>query len=129
MKTAVICSLWVVSLVWMTGATASSQMSIGSLRSSLESSNLELVTLEGVAHVGRRQQNQELVGRCGGAGFVLTDDTGSIEVSIRRANRLMQPVREGDHVQVTAQVTVFRTRDNIPYRICLQATDIQHVTP
>jgi hypothetical protein len=102
------------------------QMSVGSLRSSLESSNLEVVTLEGVAHFTRRQQH-ELGGRCGGSVFVLTDDTGSIEVTVRRANRLLQPVREGDRLQVIAQIRVFRTRDNVPYRICVEATEIQHL--
>ena len=117
-----------VSLLLLSGATAYGQMSIGSLRSSIESSNLEMVTLEGVAHLARRHQ-QELGGRCGGVGFILTDDTGSIEVDIRRANRLLEPVREGDRVHVSAQIRVFRTRDNVPYRICVEATDIQHVTP
>jgi hypothetical protein len=128
MKTALIWSFCVVGLLWITMTTAYSEMSIASLRSSIESSNLEVVTLEGIAHLARRQQH-ELGGRCGGAGFVLTDDTGSIEVSIRRANRLLQPVREGDRLQVIAQIRVFRTRDNVPYRICIEATDIQHLTP
>ena len=117
-----------VLLLWMGGPTAYGQTSIGSLRSVLESSNLDMVTLAGVAHLTRRQQ-QELGGRCGGARFVLTDDTGSIEVSIRRVNRLQEALREGDRVQVTAQIRVFRTRDNVPYRICVEATDIQRLTP
>jgi OB-fold nucleic acid binding protein len=128
MKTTLVLNLCAIALLMTGQLAANGQISIGGLRSSLESSNLEVVTLEGVAHLARRQQ-QELGGRCGGSGFVLTDDTGSIEVTIRRANRLLQPIREGDRVQVTAQVRVFRTRDNVPYRICVEATDIQHVAP
>jgi len=57
----------------------------------------------------------------------LTDDTGSIEVAIRRANRMIEPLREGDRVQMTAQVKVFRSQDNIPLRICVEAIKIQHL--
>lgn len=128
MKTSLVLSISVIALLCMGMPPARGQISIGSLRSSLESSNLEVITLEGVAHLTRRQQ-KELGGRCGGVGFVLTDDTGSIEVTIRRANRLLQPVREGDRLQVTAQIRVFRTRDNVPHRICVEATEIQHLTP
>jgi hypothetical protein len=128
MKAATVLGLCVICLLWMTGATAYGQMSIGSLRSSIESSNLEVITLEGVAHFSRQRQ-QQVGGKCPGAAFVLTDDTGSIEVTIRRANRLLEPLREGDRVQVTAQVEVLRTRNNVPYRICVEATDIQHLTP
>jgi DNA/RNA endonuclease YhcR with UshA esterase domain len=58
---------------------------------------------------------------------MLEDDTGSVEVSIRRVQRLIEPLREGDRVQVNAQVEVFRTRDNIPTRICVEANEIQHL--
>ena len=102
------------------------QMSIGSLRSSADSSNLELVTLQGVAHLSRSRQN-ELGGKCGGTAFTLQDDTGSIEVAIRRSNRLIEPLREGDRVQVTAQIEVFRNRENTPVLICVEATAIQHL--
>lgn len=128
MKTSLVLSLCVIALLAMGQLTAYAQISVASLRSSLESSNLEVVTLEGVAHLARRQQ-QELGGRCGGSGFVLTDDTGSIEVTIRRANRLLEPIRDGDRLQVIAQIRVFRTRDNVPYRVCVEATDIQHLAP
>lgn len=128
MKTTLALAIYGISLAWMVELPAYGQISVGSLRSSLESSNLEIVTLEGVAHLTRRQK-QELGGRCGGVGFVLSDDTGSIEVTIRRANRLFEPVREGDRLQVIAQIRVFRTRDNVPYRICVEATEIQHLTP
>jgi DNA/RNA endonuclease YhcR with UshA esterase domain len=102
------------------------QMSIGSLRSSIDSSNLKLVTLQGIVHLSRSRQN-ELGGRCGSITFTLQDDTGSIDVAIRRSNRLIEPLREGDHVQVTAQIEVFRNRENIPVRICVEATAIQHL--
>ena len=128
MKMCLALSLCVIALLAMGQLTAYGQISVSGLRSSLESSNLEVVTLEGVARLTGRQQ-QELGGRCGGAGFVLTDDTSSIEVSIRRANRLLQPVRKGDRIHVTEQIRVFRTRDNVPYRICIEATEIEHVHP
>lgn len=102
------------------------QMSIGSLHSSVESSNLNLVTLQGVVHLSHSRQNQ-LGGTCGSATFTLQDDTGSIDVAIRRSNRLIEPLREGDRVQVTAQIKVFRNRENAPVRICVEATAIQHL--
>lgn len=102
------------------------QMSIESLRSSADSSNLELVTLQGEVHLSRPRQN-ELGGKCGNTNFTLQDDTGSIEVAIRRANRLIEPLREGDRVRLTAQIKVFRNRENFPIRICVNATEIQHL--
>lgn len=116
--------LLTVLLVFTTEAWG--QMSIGSLRSSADSSNLELVTLQGVVHLSRSRQN-ELGGRCGSAAFTLQDDTGSIDVAIRRSNRLIEPLREGDRVQVTAQIELFRNRENNPVRICVEATEIQHL--
>ena len=102
------------------------QVSIESLRSSADSSNLQLVTLQGEVHLSRSRQN-ELGGRCGNTTFILQDDTGSIEVAIRRVNRLIQPLREGDHVRLTAQIRVVRNRENLPLSICVQATEIQHL--
>jgi DNA/RNA endonuclease YhcR with UshA esterase domain len=102
------------------------QMSIGSLRSSADSSNLELVMLQGVVHLSRSRQN-ELGGKCGSAVFTLQDDTGSIEVAIRRANRLIESLRDGDRVRLIAQIEVFRNRENIPVRVCVEATEIQHL--
>jgi DNA/RNA endonuclease YhcR with UshA esterase domain len=102
------------------------QMSIGSLRLSADSSNLELVTLQGVVHLSRSRQN-ELGGKCGSTAFTLQDGTGSIEVAIRRSNRLIEPLREGDRVQVTAQIEVSRNRENTPVLICVEATAIQHL--
>ena len=107
--------------------TAWGQVSIGSLRSSAESSNLEVVTLQGVVHLSRPRQHDQLGGKCGSIAFLLEDDTGSIEVAIRRSNRLIEPLREGDRVQVTAQIEVLRNRDNIPIRICVEASEIQHL--
>ena len=121
-------SLWTLLVFLITTAQANGQVSISSLRSTVESSNLEVVTLQGIVHLAREHQ-QQLGGRCGGVAFVLSDDTGSIEVAIRRANRLIEALREGDHVQVTAQIEVFRNRDNVPLRICVEATEIQHLAP
>jgi DNA/RNA endonuclease YhcR with UshA esterase domain len=102
------------------------QVSIGSLRSSADSSNLELVTLQGEVHLSRSRQI-ELGGRCGNTTFTLQDDTGSIEVAIRRSNRLIEPLKEGDRVRLTAQIRVFHNRENVPVLICVQATEIQHL--
>jgi DNA/RNA endonuclease YhcR with UshA esterase domain len=102
------------------------QISVESLLSSIDSSNLELVTLQGVVHLSRPGQN-ELGGKCGNAAFTLQDDTGSIDVAIRRSNRLIEPLREGDRVQVSAQIEVFRNRENLPIRICVEAAMIQHL--
>ena len=107
---------------------ASGQVSIESLRSSADSSNLELVTLQGEVHLSRSRQN-ELGGRCGNTTFTLRDYSGSIEVAIRRSNRLIEPLREGDRIRLTAQIRVFRNRENLPIRICVQATEIQHLDP
>jgi len=101
-------------------------MSVESLRSSADSSNLELVTLQGEVHLSRSRQN-ELGGRCGNTTFTLQDDTGSIEVAIRRANRLIEPLREGDRVRLTAQISVVCSRENLHVRICVQVTKIQHL--
>lgn len=119
-------SLWTLLMLFIATAQAHSQVSIGSLRSTVESSNLEVVTLQGVVHLARRHQ-QQLGGKCGSIAFVLTDNTGSIEVAIRRANRLLEPLREGDRVQVTAQIEVLRNPDNIPLRVCVEAVAIQHL--
>jgi len=100
-------------------------VSIESLRSSADSSNLELVTLQGEVHLSRSRQ-YELGGKCGNTTFTLQDDTGSTEVTIRRANRLIEQLREGDRVRLTAQIRVFRNRENLPVRICVQASEIQH---
>jgi OB-fold nucleic acid binding protein len=115
------------SVLLVAATTAWGQMSIGSLRSSAESSNLEVVTLQGVVHLSSPRQREQLGGKCGAIAFTLEDDTGSIEVAIRRSNRLIEPLKEGDRVQVTAQIEVLRNRDNIPIRICVEATEIQHL--
>lgn len=102
------------------------QVSIESLRLSVDSSNLELVTLQGVVHLSRSRQN-ELGGKCGSTTFTLQDDTGSIDVAIRRPNRLIEPLRDGDRIRLTAQIEVFRNRENVPVRICYEARDIEHL--
>ena len=102
------------------------QVSIESLRASVDSSNLELVTLQGVVHLSRSRQN-ELGGKCGSTTFTLQDDTGSIDVAIRRANRLIEPLRDGGRIRLTTQIEVFRNRENIPVRICVEAREIRHL--
>ena len=119
-------SLWALLILLMTTVEVNGQVSINSLRSTAESSNLEVVMLQGVVHLTRSRQ-RELGGKCGALAFMLTDDTGSIEVAIRRANRMVEPLREGDRVQITAQVKVSRTQDNTPLRICVEAIKIQHL--
>ncbi|MEP6958558.1 MAG: OB-fold nucleic acid binding domain-containing protein [Nitrospirota bacterium] len=120
--------LWAVLMLVMTTAEVNGQVSISSLRSTAESSNLQVVTLQGVVQL-TRPRRQELGGKCGAHTFTLTDDSGSIEVAIRRANRMVEPLRDGDRVQMTAQVKVFRGQDNIPLRICVEAIKIQHLAP
>ena len=102
------------------------QVSIESLRASVDSSNLELVTLQGVVHLSRSRQN-ELGGKCGSTTFTLQDDTGSIDVAIRRTNRMIEPLRDGDRIRLTAQIEVFRNRENVPVRICYEARVIEHL--
>ena len=102
------------------------QVSIESLRASVDSSNLELVTLQGVVHLSRSRQN-ELGGKCESTTFTLQDDTGSIDVAIRRTNRMIEPLRDGDRIRLTAQIEVFRNRENFPVRICYEARDIEHL--
>ena len=119
-------SLWAVLMLVMTTAEVNGQVSISSLRSTAESSNLQVVTLQGVVQL-TQPRRQELGGKCGALAFTLTDDSGSIEMAIRRANRMVEPLREGDRVQMTAQVKVFRDQDNIPLRICVEAIKIQHL--
>jgi DNA/RNA endonuclease YhcR with UshA esterase domain len=114
------------SVLLLVTTEAWGQVSIESLRSSADSSNLQLVTLQGEVHLSRSRQN-ELGGSCGNTTFTLQDDTGSIEVTIRRSNRLIEPLREGDRVRLTAQIRVFRNRENLPFRVCVQATEIQHL--
>ena len=119
-------SLWAVLMLVMTTAEVNGQVSISSLRSTAESSNLQVVTLQGVVQL-TQPRRQELGGKWGALAFTLTDDSGSIEMAIRRANRMVEPLREGDRVQMTAQVKVFRDQDNIPLRICVEAIKIQHL--
>jgi RecJ-like exonuclease len=115
-----------IAVLVMITAEAAGQMSISTLRASAESSNLELVTLQGIVHLTRSHQ-QQVGGTCGGTVFTLVDDSGSIEVTVRRAGRLLMPLRDGDRVQVTAQVHVFRNTVQFPLLICVDATEIQHL--
>jgi DNA/RNA endonuclease YhcR with UshA esterase domain len=110
----------------MVTVEAAGQLSISTLRASVESSNLELVTLEGTVHLTRSRQRQ-LGGTCGATAFTLVDDSGSIEVTVRRARRLLEPLRDGDRIRVTAQVHVFRNNVQVPLLICIDATEIQHL--
>jgi DNA/RNA endonuclease YhcR with UshA esterase domain len=110
----------------MVTVEAAGQLSISTLRASVESSNLELVTLEGMVHLTRSRQRQ-LGGTCGATAFTLVDDSGSIEVTVRRARRLLEPLRDGDRIRVTAQVHVFRNNVQVPLLICIDATEIQHL--
>jgi DNA/RNA endonuclease YhcR with UshA esterase domain len=114
------------AMLVMVTVEAAGQLSISTLRASVESSNLELVTLEGTVHLTRSRQRQ-LGGTCGATAFTLVDDSGSIEVTVRRARRLLEPLRDGDRIRVTAQVHVFRNNVQVPLLICIDATEIQHL--
>ena len=113
------------AMVIMVAAEAAGQMSITTLRASVESSNLELVTLQGIVHLTRPRR--QLGGTCGTTIFTLTDESGSIDVTVRRVGRLLEPLRDGDRIQVTAQVHVFRNQVQQPLLICVAATEIQHL--
>lgn len=113
------------AMVIMVAAEAAGQMSINTLRASAESSNLELITLQGIVHLTRPRQ--QLGGTCGPTAFTLTDESGSIDVTVRRVGRLLEPLRDGDRIQVTAQVHVFRNHVQQPLLICVAATEIQHL--
>ncbi|MDQ6735166.1 MAG: OB-fold nucleic acid binding domain-containing protein [Nitrospirota bacterium] len=115
----------IMALVTMVSVVAASEMSISTLRASVESANLELVTLQGTVHLTR--SHQQLGGTCGATAFTLVDDSGSIEVTVRRPGRLLEPLRDGDRIQVTAQVHIFRNTSQFPVLICVVATDIQHL--
>ena len=104
------------------GTDASVQM----LREYGESMNLQRVILKGIVHLAGRQK-QELGGNCGGTAFLLEDTTGSIEISVRRSSRLLEPLREGDRVRVIAQVDVIRNKDNVYLRTCVMANDVEHL--
>ena len=114
------------ALLMIVTAEAPGQVLISTLLTSVESSNLELVTLQGIVHLTRARSRQ-LGGTCGATAFTLVDDSGSIEVTVRRAGRLLQPLRDGDRIQVTAQVHVFRNNVQLPLLVCLDATEIQHL--
>ncbi len=118
--------LMTLTILVMLAGEAAGQMSISTLRASVESSNLELVTLQGIVHL-TRPRHQQLGGTCGATAFTLVDDSGSIEVTVRRAGRLLKPLRDGDRIQVTAQVHVFRNNSQLPLLVCVDATDIQHL--
>jgi len=116
----------IMALLVIVTTEAAAQVSISTLRASAEASNLELVTIQGIVHLTRSRQ-QQLGGTCGASAFTLVDDTGSIEVTVRRAGRLLVPLREGDRIQVTAQVHVFRNSVQLPLLICVDAADIKHL--
>jgi hypothetical protein len=113
-------------LISMVSVGAGGQMSISSLRAAAESSNLELVILQGTVHL-TRPHRQQLGGTCGATAVTLVDDSGSIEVTVRRLGRLLEPLRDGDRVQVTAQVHVFRNNVQLPVLVCVVANVIQHL--
>ncbi|WP_447987077.1 OB-fold nucleic acid binding domain-containing protein [Nitrospira sp. Nam74] len=118
--------VFTMALLVIATAQAAGQVSISTLRASAEASNLELVTIQGIVHLTRSHQ-QQLGGTCGASAFTLVDDTGSIDVTVRRAGRLLVPLREGARIQVTAQVHVFRNSVLLPLLICVDATDIEHL--
>lgn len=110
-------------------ADAAAETSIRMLREHGESMNLQMVTLQGVVHLTshRKQEKQELGGTCAGASFVLEDETGSIEIVVRRSSRLLEPLKEGDHVRVEAHVDVVRNKDNAFLRTCVLAREVEHL--
>jgi hypothetical protein len=100
--------------------------SIRMLREHGDSMNLQRVTLRGVVHLVSHRK-QELGGTCGGSTFTLEDETGSVEIAVRRASRLVEPLREGDRVRVVAQVERVHNKDNQFLRTCILATEVEHL--
>lgn len=107
-------------------AEADAETSTRMIREHGESMNLQMVTLEGVVHLTSHRK-QELGGTCAGVSFVLEDETGSIEIVVRRSHRLLEPLKEGDRVRVEAHVDVIRNKDNAFLRTCVMARDVEHL--
>ena len=102
------------------------EMSIRMLHEHAETMNLQMVTLRGVVHLSSHRK-QELGGTCPGVSFVLEDETGSIEIAVRRSHRLREPLKEGDHVKVEAHLDVVRNRNQAFLRTCVMAREIEHL--
>lgn len=101
--------------------TAAGQVSISSVQNYVASNNLEAVTLQGTVRLvshGRDRFNH-----CGSYQFTLQDDSGSIEIAVRRPARL-PTVRSGDLVKVHAQIQVLSQRGEPSPRVCVQAVDV-----
>jgi len=107
-------------------ANADAETSIRTLREHGESMNLQMVTLRGVVHLTSHQK-QALGGTCAGFSFVLEDETGSIEIVVRRSHRLVEPLKEGDRVKVEAHVDVVRNKNQAFLRTCVMAREIEHL--
>ena len=107
-------------------AGADADTSVQMLREHGESMNLQRVVLRGVVHLTSHRK-QELGGTCGGNTFLLEDETGSIEIAVRRSSRLLEPVRDGDRVLVTAQVEVVRNKHQEFLRTCVMANEVEHL--
>jgi hypothetical protein len=105
---------------------ADADTSIRTLHEHGESMNLQMVTLRGVIHF-TSPRKQELGGTCAGVSFVLEDETGSIEILVRRSHRLLEPLKEGDRVRVEAHVNVVRSKNNAFLRICVMAREVEHL--
>lgn len=110
-------------------ADADAETSTRMIREHGESMNLQMVTLKGVVHLTsfRKQEKQELGGTCAGVSFVLEDETGPIEIVVRRSYRLLEPLKEGDRVRVEAHVDVIRNKDNAFLRTCVMAREVEHL--
>lgn len=107
-------------------ADADAETSTRMIREHGESMNLQMVTLKGVVHLTSHRK-QELGGTCVGVSFVLEDETGPIEIVVRRSYRLLEPLKEGDRVRVEAHVDVIRNKDNAFLRTCVMARDVEHL--
>lgn len=104
-------------------ASLAAQVSISSILDYGASSNLEGVTLEGVVHLKSRGRDTK---GCGSYAMTLEDDTGMIDISVRRARRL-PPLVEGERVQVFAQIQVVRQGQGYPPKVCVQAREIKRL--
>jgi hypothetical protein len=95
------------------------QISIGSIQTYGASSNLEAIILQGIVQLTPHWRDKP--NTCGSYVFILQDETGSIEVAVRRPGRMIS-VKNGDRVQVQAQIQVLPQRGDPTPRVCIQAS-------
>lgn len=117
-----ICLVFFAHMV-MSASIALGQVSISSVQNYMASHNLEAVTLQGTVRLTPQGGNR--FNRCGSYVFILQDDSGSIEIAVRRPVR-MAYIKTGDVVQVHAQIQMLSRPADSTLHVCFQAI---HVVP